>query len=203
MTPRTPAGDGISPLLSPGLAETFDGPQDLEVTSSDPLTKAILTILADGLGLRITELTAMAARLLSDGGLDLADSPMAVDELLLGLHARGIIELCWRAPRPPQVVTAEPRWQAHPLARLEARLRSYLTSPRHRPVAIDRFTAYVLQHLDLPRGQEDILAALLRGIDSGELDVDVGGRPDEAQLIAWLETTLTVYAEDGIVQQVP
>jgi SAM-dependent methyltransferase len=169
-----------SPDVDPAAPEIFRGAGGLEVSTTRPLLKAALHVLAAERpgGLPFVELCARAGARLggTPSGEPTGDGRASLGNDVLTLFAQGALRL--GAGVSPCVATPGPRPETTPFIRLQASLgRPSATSLLHRRVALDRLDHAMLPRMDGTLGPEALAAAVVTAADEGRVSIEVDGVP--------------------------
>lgn len=143
--------------LTEGLVEHFVGTADSDVTLECSISKAAIALLASAwpTGLRLDRLYEDARSLLAEH-----DQPVEPDarrqlvDDLSALFEAAQIDLRLHEPVFSSEITEYPK--AHALARWEAERRASLTTPYHRPVALDGPSLELVRAMDGSRSKSDL-----------------------------------------------
>lgn len=166
------------PLLGPGKPLSFELPDGTEIATDHPLLKAALLELAQAWprGLQLDELLERSrAALLERGLAGGAHSSSELDEALVNdlmrLARDGRVELWVRNPvaQSPQEPGERPR--VHPLARFQATLAGFVTTPRHQVAGVDPLTRHLVRVLDGEHELDDLVEETLRAVARRELEI--------------------------------
>jgi methyltransferase-like protein/2-polyprenyl-3-methyl-5-hydroxy-6-metoxy-1,4-benzoquinol methylase len=142
------------PDLSPGAVEEFRGRRGAAATTANPLTKAVMLLLAEAWPqtVSVPDLLASASRLAAE-----PPDPEGLAHILLATYSAGVVELHTRAPHCVAKVSKFPT--ASELARSQARRGRRITTSRHATVELaDEKVCALIALLD---GTRDF-AALVR-----------------------------------------
>ena len=163
----------------PGV-EVFRTAEGVAATMAHPVVRAALHVLVDARPAALpfdALLQASRARL---GGADTVSSDTLADAMLRCTLVR-LIDLS--ADAPGSFVTSLSRYPvASPLARLEARAETVVTSLLHLEVKLSPFDRFVLMLLDGSHDDSAIVDEVDRAVARG--DLDLGGAPQRAAIIA-------------------
>lgn len=190
--------------LDSGQVETFRGPRDLTVSTSEPLVKAALVCLGElwPQTIAFPELVLKARSRLKGAGA-VIQGPKAADSdgsllgsALLTCFSKGLCEL--RVQAPQFVTTVSERPKSCALVRLQASRGSAVTNRRHDRVMLDSFDRHMLPLLNGDRDQTAIVAALERCVAGQSLIVNFEGRivSDPAELQKVLAREVSSKLED-------
>ena len=189
--PRSLSGLHVAALLQPVAAEpeihstkaeSFCGPKDLTLTSSQPIVKAALVLLAESWpqAIAFSDLANRAHSLLmshavtaTPSGDDSATDARVLGDALLTCFAK---ELCELHMHPGQfAVSPGERPLACPLVRLQAAHGDSVTNRRHERVLLDGFASHLLPLLNGERDRTALLEVLVNLVVNGSLTVDKDG----------------------------
>ena len=163
----------------PGV-EVFRTAEGVSATMAHPVVRAALHVLVDARPAALpfdALLEASRARL---GGADTVSSDTLADAMLRCTLVR-LIDLS--ADAPASFVTSLSRYpMASPLARLEARTETVVTSLLHLEVKLSPFDRFVLMLLDGSHDDSAIVHEVDRAVARG--DLDLGDAPQRAAIIA-------------------
>jgi len=168
-----------SDLHSPAV-EQFRVPSGATLSTTNPIVKAAMTILAERWpqAILFSDLcTAARSRL---GNQPSAPPVAAADAQALGTdllqcYAGGVVELRLRAPR--FVMAASNMPIASPVARFLAEKGLRVTNLRHERVNLDHFNRQVLRQLNGQRDRAALLEVLTQLVGQGELAIQREGQP--------------------------
>ncbi len=169
-------------LLGAGIEVPFIT-RSAMVRTSDPLHKAVLTVLrrAWSDGLRFAELIASARELLAR---EVPDQP-APSEADIERQAKELLELhaldavTWSSAHPRVATVLAERPAVSPLTRWEAARGVVLTDPQHRLVIVDELTRRLVERLDGSMTHEELQALTRSFFDSGELALEPGKKRED------------------------
>ena len=138
--------------------EVFKGPKGASMQVDQPLVKAAMVYLGQIWPRRVRFDTLLQHARSMVGPVDAGDEQFLL-ETLRQCYLAGMIELHTHAPRLATQAGARP--EASPLARLEARSGSMVTTLLHSSVQLDDEAArYALQLMDGTRDRAELAAAL-------------------------------------------
>ncbi len=167
-------------LMGRGL-ENFVGPNDINLSSGDPIVKAALVYLSKvwPLSVRFTDVLAAARKLLGPGH----ELPEATDAEALGkalltgyaMAGEAVVDLSLR-PRPFVTKVTE-RPVASRLARLQAAHSLQVTNLAHGPIALSEFDRQLLPYLDGTHNRSALLTIMMERYKQGLLTVSQEGKP--------------------------
>ena len=160
--------------------ESFRGPKDLTLSSSQPIVKAALVLLAESwpqaivfsdLANRVHSLLMSHAVTATPSGDDSATDARVLGGALLACFAKGLCELHMH---PGQfAVSPSERPLACPFARWQAARGDSATNRRHEPVILDRFEQHLLPLLDGTQDRIYLAETLTTLASNGTLTVTV------------------------------
>ena len=188
------------PELASNKVETFRGPKDMTVSSSQPVVKAALVCLTESWPEAVffsTLIDRARARLgrrnagdEERGGHDVEAEVRALGDALLTCFCRGLCELHLH---PGQfAVSPGERPRSCPLVRLQASRGNAVTNRRHERVALDSFGQRLVPLLDGVRDRSSLREALTALVADGSLVVSVEDKPiqDSARVREIMATEL-------------
>jgi methyltransferase-like protein/2-polyprenyl-3-methyl-5-hydroxy-6-metoxy-1,4-benzoquinol methylase len=145
-----------------------------EITTANPMLKAILLILAEiwPRSLPVRDLIAQARvriRGASAGGAGPAPDDGRVMQLLVPAFCSRNVEFQTLAPAFTTVISARP--VVSPYARLQAQTESVVTNRRHHTVKIDELIRQAAQRLDGTRDREALRNELSEAIAGGSINI--------------------------------
>ena len=162
--------------LEPGKPVNFANPRGAAITTSVPITKAALTVLAEAFpGTLGTAELRDAARARLPGGLAAATDSVRLQDTetlnsdLLGCFSAGLAEL--RVEAPPLTTKVSERPQVDAFARFQARQRRPVTNRRQEIVNVDELARQLIMLLDGTMDQAALLDALCAIAQTDELQV--------------------------------
>lgn len=170
-----------TPDLRPGIPETFTTERGRTFSSGHPLAKTVLAALAAAWPCTLS---------FADLGEVTANDP-ALADLLVSLHASGVIELEATPRACVNRVSDHPR--VSDLAHRQALAGNLVTSQRRRVLKLDDPVALLLvRHLDGTRDRHALLRLLDREAAAGRLDLTMNGQAkvDPQRLPMVLEAVL-------------
>jgi methyltransferase-like protein/cyclopropane fatty-acyl-phospholipid synthase-like methyltransferase len=181
-SPQQPVA--AQPDLHGPAVESFQGPNDIGLSSGDPIVKAALAHLAKiwPASLPFPALLVEARKLL--GAADPADpATVELDTLVLGKAllsgyasaGNAVVELSLR-PRPFLMTVAE-RPRASPLARVQAAAGHQVTNLVHNSVTLSEFDRQLLPYLDGAHTHSALLKIMVERFKQGFLTVAHEGKP--------------------------
>jgi methyltransferase-like protein/2-polyprenyl-3-methyl-5-hydroxy-6-metoxy-1,4-benzoquinol methylase len=169
--------------LASGKTEEFAGPNNLKLSSGQPLVKAAVLCLAQSwpsaipFGQLIAEANGLlTCKAIKPQALPDSDSERRIlGGALLTCFARGLCE--FHAHSSSFVLAPGTLPQACPLVRLQAARQNFVVNRRHERVNLDGFARHVLALLDGQLDQGAITEALTELALTGALTVAVNGKP--------------------------
>lgn len=175
LVPESPAPD-----LKSNAAMKFNGRGGAQVTSSEPIVKAALTVLHESGPARIPfgQMLEMARRRLEMAtGPDDAQQESRLAGALLSCYIGGTLEL--HAWAPPVVLRVTDRPAAHLLTRLQGERNLLIANLLHRPFKMMPLERAVLARLDGTRDVEALTVLLTEAVRLGQLGIKdkSGGSP--------------------------
>lgn len=177
---------------------TFLGRDDMALTAALPIVKSALCVLGEGwpLSFSFNDLVERArARL---GTPPDGQEPVALARALLTAYATAGNRLVELSLLPRAYTTGvSDRPVAFPVARWQATVSQFVTNLRHDRVAISSLDRHMLPLLDGTHDRADLLDALVKKWEQGELTI----RQDD-QPVTDREEVMGILAE-GIAQQLP
>ena len=186
-----PKADPLPCDLSPGVAVTFSRPNGALARTDLPIAKAAMVELADRWPGRtpFPELLRLAAARL--GREPTADDGEALAEILTSTWLTGLIALHGHCPHYVETVSERPI--ASPLARLQVRGGSVVTTLLHTPMMFeDAPSRQLVQLLDGTRDRNQIAEELVASFPSA-------GRPDLFAIKEGLKRNLERLAKAGLL----
>lgn len=154
-----------SPNLAPGVSESFRTERTQTFSSSHPLAKGLLVMLASRWPL---------APSFEEIGFELRCDDDALADLVLSLHESAVVDL--HAVAPDCVAHVSERPKTTELARRQATRGLLVTNQHHRALRMDDPVArFLVTQLDGTRDRGDLLRLLDREAAERRLDVSIGG----------------------------
>ncbi len=179
--------------VSPGATVVISGPAGQQVSTSNPFTKAILSVLSD-YALRAVGFNELleGARARSRPHVERPAADLAQQEesafaaTLLNLLSKGFIDVQAEAGQPLGAVPAKPQVSA--FHRLQARADLHLTSHLNVAVPLDILGRILVSHCDGTRTVDELIDVAVREAQTGRIKVEHGNKTlrDEAKLRAAL-----------------
>lgn len=169
------------PALNKERPDRFTGPGNASLTTSSPLMKAALLVLAASYpgSLPFPVLLTRAEDWARRGGAEFPDSwlpdPGPLGGRLLNAYLGGVIELFCSPPR--FVVEPTERPVACPLARWQAAAGDVVTNRRHQAVRLNDAERHVLRRLDGSRDRAALAEELVALCRDGTLTARHAGEP--------------------------
>ena len=170
--------DAQVPDLRHGIGEGFRAERGTTFTTSHPLAKAVLVVLAGvwPRALSFDDLLKEARQRLAAAGEGEGCGEEVLADLLDSLYWSGIVDLHLLPPACTGVAGDFPR--AAPLARRQAAAGVLITNQRRRVVALDDPVARVLLvHLDGGRDRAALVGLLERDVREERLEIAFQGEP--------------------------
>jgi methyltransferase-like protein/2-polyprenyl-3-methyl-5-hydroxy-6-metoxy-1,4-benzoquinol methylase len=175
--PNSPAPD-----FSPETKETFTGGSGAELTTANPLARALLWYLIESQPQRIpfeklvTEVECRARRGLGFVPKPEQDSASELADFVWLTYSAGLLDL--HVYVPPFATRVSERPVASPLARLEARDGDVITTLHHRSLHLgDSLQRGLVMLVDGTRDHDALRKDLLRLFESGALTLCDDGKP--------------------------
>ena len=174
--------NSTAPDLSPGAEETFTGGSGAELTTADPLARALLWYLIESHPQRIpfdklvTEVERRARQGL--GFVPKPDQDVVSDlvDFVWQTYSAGLLDL--HVHVPPFATSVSERPVASPLARLEARESDVVTTLHHRSLRLgDELQRRLVMLMDGTRDHDALRKELLGLFESGALTLLDGDQP--------------------------
>jgi methyltransferase-like protein/cyclopropane fatty-acyl-phospholipid synthase-like methyltransferase len=181
-SPLKPAAE--KPALATMDPVEFKGPNDISLTSGDPIVKAALVHLASVWPRSVPFATLRAeARKLIGSAKPEDPAELETDNLLLGkalltgyaTAGGSIVELSLMTS--PFVTTVADRPKASPLARVQAASGHQVTNLAHQPVGLTEFDRQLLPYLDGAHNRSSLLKIMVERYKQGFLTVAQEGKP--------------------------
>jgi methyltransferase-like protein/2-polyprenyl-3-methyl-5-hydroxy-6-metoxy-1,4-benzoquinol methylase len=170
--------DSDAPGLRSGIGEGFRAERGTAFTTSHPLAKAVLVVLAGvwPRALAFDELLADAQGRLAAAGEGESGGEEVLADLLDSLYWSGVVELHLLPPACTGIVSDRPC--AAPLARRQAAAGFLVTNQRRMVLKLDDPVARVLlAHLDGSRDRAALVGLLERDVREGSLEIAFEGEP--------------------------
>jgi len=196
-----PAGD--VPLTS-NAPQEFKAANGMTATVSKPLLKATLSGLFHRYPAAVAfeSLPALAYDRASQTLVRDADSYAAdlrdIGGLLLELYSRDLVQLQSNPPRFSPAVSEKPRCSK--LAQVQAESNSWVTNLRHEITQVSDLDRRILRLLDGENNHDDLLAALLTLVESGEMVMQRDGQPVTGEAASELLSGLIPQTLEGLAR---